>query len=134
LEIVPKQSHPPKANRRRILVVEDDEAIARMLLKVLGTRYAVDYASEGTQAIAIASKVPPHLILLDVMMPRLDGFATAKQLRALPSLRAVPIIFLTAKSAPADVVKGIQAGARHYLTKPFKVDELLAKVKKTLGE
>ncbi len=128
------QAQPPKANRRRILVVEDDEAIARMLLKVLGTRYAVDHAGDGNQAIAMATKVPPHLIMMDVMMPGLDGFAAAKKLRALPSMRAVPIIFLTAKSAPADVVKGIQAGARHYLTKPFKVDDLLAKVKKSLGE
>lgn len=128
------QAQPPKPARKRILVVEDDAAISRMLLKVLGTRYAVEHAADGNHAIALASKLPPHLIMLDVMMPGLDGFATAKQLKALPTLRAVPIIFLTAKTAPTDVVKGIQAGARHYLTKPFKVDDLLAKVKKTIGE
>lgn len=128
------QAQPPKQPKRRILVVEDDEAIGKMLVKVLGTRYAVEHAVDGPHAVALASKNPPDLIMLDVMMPGLDGFATAKQLKTLPSLRHVPIIFLTAKAQPGDVIKGIQAGARHYLTKPFKVDELLTKVKKTLGE
>lgn len=128
------QAQPQKTVKRRILVAEDDEAIARMLVKVLGSRYIVERAVDGTHAIALATKNPPHLILLDVMMPGLDGYAVAKQLKLVPTLRAVPIIFLTAKSDASDVVKGIQSGARHYLTKPFKVEDLLAKVKKTLGE
>jgi DNA-binding response OmpR family regulator len=131
---VSNEAQPPKTARRRILVVEDDQAIAQMLLKVLGTRYAVEHAPDGNRAIAMASKLLPHLIMLDVMMPGLDGFSTAKQLKAVPALRSVPIIFLTAKSTPADMVKGIQSGARHYLTKPFKVADVLAKVKKTIGE
>ncbi len=117
-----------------MLVAEDDDSIARMVIKVLGRQYIVDHAVDGTQAVALASKSPPHLVILDVMMPGLDGFAVAQQLKIIPALRSVPIIFLTAKSHPTDVVKGIQSGARHYLTKPFKIDDLLAKVKKSLGE
>jgi DNA-binding response OmpR family regulator len=130
---VSKEAQPAKPSRR-ILVAEDDDAIAKMLLKVLGTRYVVERATDGNHAIALATKVAPQLFILDVMMPGLDGYATAKQLRAIPTLRAVPIIFLTAKSHPTDMVKGIQSGARHYITKPFKVEDLLAKVKKTIGE
>ncbi len=126
-----RESLKPK---RRILVAEDDESIARLLLKVLGQHYIVDHAVDGAHAVALATKNAPQLLILDVMMPGLDGYGAAKQLRGLPGMRSVPIIFLTAKSHPADVVKGIQSGARHYITKPFKIEDLLAKVKKTLGE
>jgi DNA-binding response OmpR family regulator len=116
------------------LVAEDDEAIAKMLLKVLGQRYAVDHAKDGEAALQLARKTPPNLFIFDVMMPKIDGLQVARRVRETPSLRSVPIIFLTGKTRPADVVQGIQAGARHYLTKPFKVDELLGKVTKILGE
>ena len=124
----------PQSPKKRILVAEDDPAIATMLVKILDVRYEVHRADSGTAALALADRVKPHLALLDVMMPGLDGYATAQQLRLLPGLKNVAIIFLTAKSGPMDVVKGIQAGARFYLAKPFKMDELLAKVKKALGE
>jgi len=68
-----------------------------------------------------------------VMMPGLDGHGVAAAVRQLPGLKAIPIIFLTAKTGPAEVIKGIQSGARHYLTKPFKIDDLLLRVKKVLG-
>src|SRR4029079_17850144 len=88
----------------------------------------------GTEALAIADRVKPHLALLDVMMPGLDGYSTAQRLKLLPGLKNLAIVFLTAKSGPMDVVKGIQSGARFYVSKPFKMDELLAKVRKALGE
>jgi DNA-binding response OmpR family regulator len=116
------------------VIAEDDASIATMLVKILDVRYEVHRANSGTEALALADRVKPHLALLDVMMPGLDGYATAQQLRLLPGLKSIAIIFLTAKSGPMDVVKGIQAGARFYLAKPFKIDELLAKVKKALGE
>jgi DNA-binding response OmpR family regulator len=124
----------PQGPKKRILIAEDDPAIATMLLKILDPRYEVHHADSGTAALALADRVKPHLALLDVMMPGLDGYATAQRLRLLPGLKNVAIVFLTAKSGPMDVVKGIQAGARFYLAKPFKIDELLAKVKKALGE
>jgi DNA-binding response OmpR family regulator len=124
----------PPQGKKRILVAEDDPAIAAMLVKILDVRYEVHQVDSGTAALAVADRVKPHLALLDVMMPGLDGYATAQRLRLLPGLKSIAIVFLTAKSGPMDVVKGIQSGARFYLAKPFKIDELLAKVKKALGE
>ena len=121
-------------DKKRILIAEDDESIAAMLVKILGVRYEVHRAQDGKQALALADRVRPNLILLDVMMPGLDGYAAAHQIRLIPALKNVAIIFLTAKGGPMDVVKGIQAGARFYVTKPFKMDDLLSKVRKALGE
>jgi len=120
--------------RKRIVIAEDDPAIAGMLLKVLSQFYEVTVTNDGAAAVAAASKHPaPDLLLLDVMMPGMDGHAVAAAIRALPGLKSIPIIFLTAKTGPAEVIKGIQSGARHYLTKPFKIDDLVQKVKKALG-
>ena len=96
--------------------------------------YDVVVASDGKAAIARASEAPaPDLLLLDVMMPGLDGHGVAAAVRLLPGLKGIPIIFLTAKTGPAEVIKGIQSGARHYITKPFKIDDLVLRVKKVLG-
>jgi DNA-binding response OmpR family regulator len=122
------------AFRKRIIIAEDDPAIATMLEKMLSKAYDITVARDGHQAIAMAVTPPrPSLLLLDVMMPGIDGHGVAAELRKMPELKAVPIIFLTAKTAPTDVIKGIQSGARHYITKPFKIDDVLAKVKKVLG-
>jgi DNA-binding response OmpR family regulator len=120
--------------RRRIVIAEDDPAIATMLEKVLAPLYDVSIAHDGNAALVLASKPPrPALLLLDVMMPGLDGHGVAAEVRKSAELKSVPIIFLTAKSGATDVIKGIQSGARHYITKPFKIDDVLAKVKKALG-
>lgn len=122
------------AIKKRIVVAEDDPAIATMLQKMLSAHYDVVIARDGHQAIALAASPPkPALLLLDVMMPGIDGHGVATEIRKIPDLKSVPIIFLTAKSAATDVIKGIQSGARHYITKPFKIDDVLAKVKKVLG-
>jgi DNA-binding response OmpR family regulator len=124
----------PEAPRKRILIAEDDPAISTMLSKVLSQFYQVVVTSDGQSALALAGKPPaPDLLLLDVMMPGLDGHAVAAAVRQLPGLKAIPIIFLTAKTGPAEVIKGIQSGARHYITKPFKIDDLVLRVKKALG-
>ena len=120
--------------KKRILIAEDDETIASMLVRILSVRYEVHRAQDGKQALALADKLRPSLILLDVMMPGLDGYTAAQQIRLIPSLKNVSIIFLTAKGGAMDVVKGIQSGARFYITKPFKMDDLLSKVRKALGE
>lgn len=123
-------SSPPK---KRILVADDDPAISRLLERVLSRDYDVVTSSDGRGALSLAMKQKPHLFILDVMMPGIDGFALAQQLRAVPELKTAPIIFLTARDGALDTIKGIQVGARHYLTKPFKIEDLTAKVKKTLG-
>jgi len=122
------------AKKRRILVAEDDPSISMMIAKVLSQHYDVVVVNDGKAALAKAAEAPaPDLLLLDVMMPGLDGHGVAAAVRKLPGMKAIPIIFLTAKTGPAEVIKGIQSGARHYLTKPFKIDELLLRVKKVLG-
>jgi len=126
----PATTHAP---RKRILVADDDPAIGRLLERVLNREFDVVVASDGRGALALATQLKPHLMILDVMMPSMDGFALAAQVRLIPELKSTPIIFLTARDTPLDTIKGIQAGARHYLTKPFKIDDLTAKVKKTLG-
>jgi DNA-binding response OmpR family regulator len=122
------------ATRKRIVIAEDDPAIATMLEKLLAPHYDVSVARDGHAALAQAARPPrPALLLLDVMMPGLDGLSVAAAVRQNAALKGVPIIFLTAKGAASDVIKGIQSGARHYITKPFKIDDVLTKVKKTLG-
>lgn len=125
---------PPSRARikKRVLVADDDPSISRLLERVLAREYDVVSASDGTGALALASEIRPQLMILDVMMPGLDGFQLAGRVRLLPELKNVPIIFLTARDGPLDTIKGIQAGARHYLTKPFKIDDLLTKVHKIL--
>jgi DNA-binding response OmpR family regulator len=124
----------PDAPLKRIVIAEDDPAIGTMLLKVLSQFYDVVVTKDGASALAAAGKQPPpDLLLLDVMMPGMDGHAVAAAARALPGLKSIPIIFLTAKTGPAEVIKGIQSGARHYITKPFKIDDLVQRVKRALG-
>lgn len=123
-----------EALKKRILIAEDDPDIASLLARVLGEHCEVVVTHDGPSAIASASHVPhPQLLLLDVMMPGLDGLNVAKQIRMLPGMANVPIIFLTARGAPMDTIRGIQAGARHYITKPFKLEEVVSKVRKVLG-
>ena len=119
---------------KRIVVAEDDPAIAALIFKVLSQFYEVVVTHTGLDALEAARRTPaPDLLLLDVMMPGMDGHAVAAAARQLPGLKALPIIFLTAKTGPAEIIKGIQSGARHYITKPFKIEDLVARVKKTLG-
>lgn len=119
--------------RKRILVAEDDPAISTLLMRALSTDYEMALARDGREAVSKASGSPPHLLLLDVMMPGLDGLEVARQIRVLPGLTNVPIIFITAKDGAMDVIQGIQRGAKHYITKPFKLDDVRAKIKAILG-
>lgn len=120
--------------KKRILVAEDDPAIATLLLRVLRQHYDAVHAADGPSALKLAADQPsPHLLLLDVMLPGADGYLVAARVRAIPHLKHVPIIFLTARTAAPDVIRGIQHGARHYIHKPFKIDDVLSKIKKTIG-
>jgi DNA-binding response OmpR family regulator len=116
--------------KRRVLIVEDDAAIAELLTKTLSRFYDVLVVSDGGQAQSVAAAYRPDIILLDVNLPNKDGFAIAQALKLAPALGKIPIIFLTAQERSLDVVKGIQAGAKHYITKPFKLEDVLSKVKK----
>ena len=114
----------------KILIV-DDVASNVLLLKILLTneKFQVCTASNGNMCIEQAKKEKPDLILLDVMMPDLNGFDTAVILKKDPETHDIPIIFLTALNNPSDLVKGFQVGANDFLTKPFNKEELVTRVK-----
>ena len=114
------------------MIVEDDPAIADMLAKMLIRFYDVQVVNDGGLAIPTAVDYRPDVILLDVNLPNMDGFAIAQGMKGTPELVKVPIIFLTAQDRSLDVVKGIQVGAKHYITKPFKIDDVVKKVKRLI--
>jgi len=110
----------------RILIVDDEERILNFLstkLKALG--YGVLTASNGLEALEQAQAQEPDLIVLDLIMPKMDGFETLKELR---SFSSVPVIILSAKGADVDKIKGLGLGADDYLQKPFNPDELVARI------
>ncbi|ALG67489.1 response regulator [Beggiatoa leptomitoformis] len=118
-----KPSHP------HILIVDDKPANIQFLGMVLRQQeYLISVAQDGYQAIRIVDKITPDLILLDIMMPGIDGFETCLQLKKKPHTNSVPIIFLTAKDDAEDIIKGFQLGAADYVTKPFNSSVLLARV------
>jgi diguanylate cyclase (GGDEF)-like protein len=116
-----------------ILVVDDDPDIARFVeVNLRSAGYEVSVAGDGEEALAKADELHPDLVLLDVMMPRIDGFEVAQRLRKNPKTANTSIIMLTAKALSTDKVLGLTAGADDYIIKPFDPIELLARVKGTL--
>jgi len=117
----------------RILVVED-EADLRELIQYNLTRggYAVDTAETGEEAIHRARQTPPGLVLLDLLLPRMDGLEVCRRLKADPATASIPVIMVTAKGEDEDVVKGLELGADDYVTKPFSPRVLLARVRAVL--
>jgi two-component system response regulator MprA len=121
-------SAPPKP---RVLVVDDDKAVRESLRRSLEFNgYDVTLAADGAEALAGIAAAAPDAVVLDVMMPRLDGIETTKALRAAGN--DVPILVLTARDAVGDRVEGLDAGADDYLTKPFALQELLARLRALL--
>jgi DNA-binding response OmpR family regulator len=123
------------ADRTPTILVADDEEDVRELVTYRLTRsgYDVIGAQDGQEAFELASERTPDLMVLDVMMPRLDGYELTRRLRAQESLRSVPVILLTARSQENDVSRGFEVGADDYLKKPFNPDELVARVRAVLG-
>ncbi|MCZ4498701.1 MAG: response regulator receiver [Marmoricola sp.] len=114
-----------------ILVVDDDRAVRESLRRSLEFNgYTVSLASDGAEALAGISGTNPDAVVMDVMMPRLDGIETTRALRSVGN--QVPILVLTARDAVGDRVEGLDAGADDYLTKPFALDELLARLRALL--
>ena len=114
----------------KILIVDDKTAnldLLRDLLMPVG--YSIFFATSGEQALKVAQDVLPDLILLDVMMPEMDGFATCRQLKAREALRDIPVIFVTARTEVEDLARGFETGGVDYVTKPVKRPEVLARVK-----
>jgi two-component system sensor histidine kinase/response regulator len=117
-----------------ILLVDDNATNLSILVKSLSDAgYKVRVAQDGESAIAQVSYAQPDLILLDVMMPGIDGFETCRRLKAVPETQAIPVIFMTALSDVFDQVKGFQVGAVDYITKPFEIEEALVRVRTHLA-
>jgi two-component system, OmpR family, response regulator MprA len=115
----------------RILVVDDEPAVRESLASSLSFEdYEVETAADGVAALEALDRVKPDLVLLDVLMPRLDGLTTCRRLRA--GGETVPVLMLTARNTVGDRVTGLDAGADDYLVKPFELDELLARVRALL--
>lgn len=113
----------------RILIVDDTPANIRILAETLkGKQYVLSVATNGKQALEMLERVRPDLILLDVMMPELDGFETCRKIKSSDAWRDIPIIFLTSKSDTSDIVTGFEVGAVDYVAKPFNAHELMARI------
>jgi len=118
----------------RILIVDDVKKNIQVLGNILKKEeYQINVAMNGIQALKLVNKVVPDLILLDVMMPEMDGFETCKNLKASSKTRDIPVIFLTAKTEVEDIVKGFELGAVDYVTKPFNLIHLLRNIKTILA-
>jgi DNA-binding response OmpR family regulator len=119
--------------KQTILVVEDEEQVRTLLAKLLEKNdYDVATAADGLDAMKFLEGDKPDLMLVDVMMPRLDGFSLVKAVRFKPDCRHIPIIFLTAKTDARSMIEGINVGAKFFLTKPFQIGDVLAKIRKAL--
>ncbi|OUJ74699.1 response regulator transcription factor [Hymenobacter crusticola] len=116
-----------------ILLIEDELALGMIVKDSLEVRgFTVRYAADGQEGFALFQQQCPDMVVTDVMMPHLDGFTLAKLIRR--ENTTVPILFLTARSQSADVVRGFELGGNDYLKKPFSLDELIVRIKARLGQ
>jgi DNA-binding response OmpR family regulator len=122
-------------NKPRILIVEDHPLIAELVetrLRIEGMQPIK--CPGGREALSLVGTEPFDLVILDIMMPDVDGYEVLRHIRATSSTATLPVIFLTAKSTPADIEKGLSLGANHYITKPFSGQDLMRKVRLCLDE
>jgi DNA-binding response OmpR family regulator len=112
-----------------VVVAEDDPETRRLLVQSLGRQYRIFEAADGYAVLELLARIDrPAVVILDINMPHLDGLGVATMIKENPNLKDVPIIFLTCLDSPTDVIRGIQAGARNYITKPFAIAKLMEKV------
>lgn len=120
----------------RILVVDDEESVRSLCLACiehgLGDAYEVIEAADGEEALAVAESEQPDLILLDIMMPDMDGYEVCQRLKQLPETRPIPVVFLTALGEEQEVSKGLALGGDGYIVKPFNAVTLAAQITEIL--
>jgi DNA-binding response OmpR family regulator len=123
------------SDRRPLVLVADDDPDIRSLvaLRLERSGYEVVAAGDGEQALAAALERAPDLALLDVMMPKLDGYEVTERLRQQEATRHLPVILLTARVQESDIARGVEAGADDYVKKPFSTSELRDRVQAVLG-
>jgi len=124
-----------EAEKKSILVIEDEAHVKNMVSRLLEKNgFIVRMAEDGLDGLRVLEEFRPDLIIADVMMPNLDGLTFTKALKNRRETKNIPLIFLTAKTDPLSMIEGINVGAKFYVTKPFQIEDLLAKVKKVLNE
>ena len=117
----------------KILVAEDDALTAQLVsFKLKQQGFTVLSASDGETALALALAERPEVILLDCMMPVMDGFAVLRRIKESPELKATPVIMLTFRSKETDIINALELGAADYIVKPFSPAELMARIRKVL--
>lgn len=119
----------PELSKYRVLIVEDTATNVDILIAALGERYDVRVAMDGSSALALIDTSPPDIILLDILMPGMDGYEVCSRLKASPKTADIPIIFLTAKTGVADKTRAFEVGAVDYIVKPFSIIEVQSRVK-----
>jgi CheY-like chemotaxis protein len=116
-----------------VLVIEDEAPLRANLVRILSAEgYQVVAAADGDEGVQRVRESRPDAVICDILMPRLDGFGVLAALRSRPETAAIPFIFLTASADKVDLARGLQSGANEYVTKPFKIADLLAAVKRLL--
>lgn len=119
--------------RKTILVIEDEDDILKLVtFHLIKDGYNVSCASSGEEGLRAAHNAAPHLILLDLMLPGIDGLEVCRSLKQTESLRHIPVVMLTAKGEEADIIAGLELGAEDYITKPFSPKVLLARIRTVL--
>jgi adenylate cyclase len=122
-------------NKPLILLVEDEaDMVQAIRLRLEANGYEVITAGDGPEGLHLAREKEPDLIILDVMLPRMDGFTVCRMLKFDNKYEKIPIIMFTARTQASDIGRGKEMGADAYITKPFKAEELLQKIKSLLGK
>ncbi len=123
------------SEKSRILLIDDHKTVFRLLEAIVRIKgYTLLYAESGQQGIVVARQEKPDLILLDVMMPDIDGFKVCQYLKENEETKEIPIMFLTARGADGDLEAGRKAGADGFMTKPFQTVEVLKQIERLLPE
>lgn len=113
---------------KTMLIVDDNLVNQEIYREILGDEYVLVVAGDGEEAIRLATRDRPHVVLLDVMLPGLDGYEICRRMRKLPEMRGARIIMVSAKAMPSERASGMAAGADAYITKPFAESDLLAAI------
>ncbi len=120
--------------KNRILIVEDEESLLKLESILLTAKgYSVTGVMDGRAALEAINSHPPDLVVLDIMLPVLDGFEVCKRIKENPDTRTIPVILLTARKNSADRARGREAGADAYITKPFKSAQVIEKIETLLN-
>lgn len=125
------------SRKTRVFVIDDEPKLARIVqVNLINAGFDVDVARDGVEALGLLTggKIQPDVILMDIIMPRMDGFALLEKLKEHPDLKQIPVVLMTARSRDRDILEGQIRGAAAYLTKPISPNELLKVLREALGK